>query len=140
MRALLLLLLAASAASAQTGTVAGRVLEADGVTGVIGANVRVEGTTLGAATGLDGNYRIVGVPTGTYSVVASYAGYLAVSIEGVAITNAGMTPLDLTFQTVELGCILTIDDSEIGRPLTSTDVYAGRILSGREVENMPVNR
>ncbi len=141
MRALLLLLLATSTASAQgTGTLAGRVLEADSVTAVIGANVRVEGTTLGAATDIDGNYRITGVPVGTYSVTALYVGYMAVSIEGVVITDAGITPLDLTFQTVGPGCILTIDDSEIGWPLTSTDVYAGRILRGREVENMPVNR
>ena len=58
---------------------------AGGVTGIVtdaqtgeplpGATVRVEGTSLGAATDIEGNYRIVGVPAGAQTLVGSYVGY-----------------------------------------------------------------
>ena len=71
---LFLLALPGIALAQGTGTLAGQVFEADGVTTVIGANVRIGGTSLGAATDIDGNYRINGVPVGTYDITASYAG------------------------------------------------------------------
>jgi iron complex outermembrane receptor protein len=40
-----------------------------------GANVMVEGTDLGAATDVGGNYSISGVSTGTHTVTASFVGY-----------------------------------------------------------------
>ena len=141
MRLLLLsLLLAASSASAQTGTISGTVLEADGVTGVIGANVRVGGTTLGAATDLDGNYRIIGIPVGTYPVTAYYAGYLPTSVNDVTI-EAGTTRT-LTFTRAEgdvtdIGFCFYCD----GPPLITNDaVGQSRILRGRDLENMAVPR
>ena len=83
--AFLLLLIAATPVWAQTGTLAGTVLEADSVTAVIGAIVRIQGTTLGVATDIDGRYRITGIPFGTYPVTASYAGYQTVSVNEVVI-------------------------------------------------------
>ena len=95
---LMLALLAPLAASAQgTGTLAGQVLEADSITAVIGANVRVSGTTLGAATDIDGKYRIIGVPVGSYTVTASYQGYQSQSIQGVEINTGSTRQLDFTF-------------------------------------------
>jgi hypothetical protein len=74
---LLLVLLVASAASvrAQSGTVTGLVTDAQTKQPLIGANVLLVGTTQGAATDLDGNYVITGVPAGTYSVRFSYLGF-----------------------------------------------------------------
>ncbi|GAB5535978.1 MAG: VWA domain-containing protein [Rubricoccaceae bacterium] len=91
-RSLLLaaLALATVSASAQTGTLAGRVLDAAANEGLPGANVIIQGTQLGAATDIDGNYRIIGVPVGTYTVVASYAGYEAQTFHDVPI-NSGTT-------------------------------------------------
>ena len=139
MRAVLLLLLATSAVSAQTGSIAGTVLEADGVTAVIGANVRVGGTTLGAATDLDGNYRIIGVPVGSYDVTASYVGYPSVSASGVVV-EAGTTRT-LAFTLAEGEYTYDCCFCDFGPPLITNDAIGqSRLLTGRDLENMPVTR
>ena len=136
---LALLLLAASSASAQeTGAIAGRILESDGVTSVIGANVRVEGTTLGAATDIDGTYRIIGVPAGTYTVTVSYAGFTPQSIQGAEITAGATRTLSFTMgvgYTNEVwGCVYET-------PMITNDAIGqSRILTGWDLQAMPVNR
>ena len=59
---------------AQTGSVSGSVIDGSGAA-LAGANVMVEGTDLGAATDVGGNYSISGVSTGTHTVTASFVGY-----------------------------------------------------------------
>ena len=59
------------------GTVSGTVTDADG-NALPGANVVVEGTTLGAAATLNGSYS-VSVPNGTYTITASVVGYTSES-------------------------------------------------------------
>ena len=57
-----------------TGTLAGLVTDNFGDP-LPGANVQLEGTALGAATDIDGRYRIIGVPAGTYAVTVSFVGF-----------------------------------------------------------------
>ena len=49
----------------------------DSTTGEVlyGANVWLEGQSLGAATDMDGKYRIVNIPAGSYSLIVRYIGY-----------------------------------------------------------------
>lgn len=137
MRALLLSLLLASAASAQTGTIAGQVFEADGVTGVIGANVRVGRTTFGAATDLDGHYQLVGVPVGSYDITASYVGARPIIVTGVDVEAGRIRGVSFTLNesdTASWGpCIYE-------PPMFTNDAFASRILSRYEIENMPISR
>ncbi len=100
---LLFLLLAAPAAFAQTGTIAGIVVDEDLGETLIGVNVLVEELGTGAATGLDGDYRIPGVPAGTYTLVVSYLGYNSQRITGVTVTE-GTTTVDvaLSEETLEI--------------------------------------
>src|SRR6476660_4333475 len=67
-----LLALAASAQSAATGAIAGRVFNAATKEYVRNAEVRVEGTNLVAYTEEAGYYRIVGVPAGQATVAVTY--------------------------------------------------------------------
>ena len=71
-------------------SVSGTVTDADG-NALFGANVTVEGTSSGAATGADGSYSVDGVASGTYTVTASYIGYesasVSVSVDGAATAN-----------------------------------------------------
>jgi len=62
-------------AQAQPGIVVGRVTDARSGDAVAGASLQVEGTRLGAVTGQDGRYRIVGVPTGTRTIIVLRIGY-----------------------------------------------------------------
>lgn len=63
-----------SSAYAQTGSVSGRVLDEQG-TGIPGATVIVEGTSLGNSANVEGAYSIQNVPAGPHTVVISYVGY-----------------------------------------------------------------
>ncbi len=69
--------------SAQTGTLRGNIIDNDTGEPIIYGNVRLEGTTLGTTTDLDGFFNIADVPVGMYDLVATYVGYdsTAVSIE-----------------------------------------------------------
>jgi TonB-dependent receptor len=94
--AILLLLLGSSTGLAQTGTLVGTVIDEDFSEGVIGANVSIAGTELGAVTDLDGNYRIANIPIGTYEVVFSYIGFATQRITGVEITAGETERIDVT--------------------------------------------
>ncbi len=56
-------------------TLSGRVLDSDTDEPLGGANVSIEGTTLGGTTDANGDYIIYNIPEGTYKVKASYVGY-----------------------------------------------------------------
>nr|BCX01294.1 MAG: hypothetical protein KatS3mg041_1340 [Bacteroidota bacterium] len=79
MRPLLVLLLAilgatSSMAQPATGVLEGRVRSVSGEP-LVGANVLLEGTFLGAAAGADGSFRIERIPAGRYLVRISMIGY-----------------------------------------------------------------
>ncbi len=119
-----------------TGTLAGQVTDNTGAS-LPGANVTVGGTTLGAATDIDGNYRIIGVPVGTYNITASFAGFDSVTQEGVDVSS-GRTR-DLSFELGEDTQELEGITVEFTRPLIERDaVGAPRVISGEDIENLPV--
>jgi outer membrane receptor protein involved in Fe transport len=89
--AALMLAVAASALLAQsTGKISGTVKDAASGEPLIGANVVILGTSLGASTDLDGNYFILNIPTGRYSIQASMIGYQRV-IQRDVIVDIGRT-------------------------------------------------
>ena len=57
-----LLLLTAHLGYAQTKTVSGTVISGEDNLPMIGANVKVKGTTIGQTTDFDGNFKITNVP------------------------------------------------------------------------------
>lgn len=90
-------------AQAQTGAVRGTVLDAETGETIIGANVRLEGTTTGSTTDLDGRYEILNVPQGIYRVVFSYIGYAASTVTDVEVMAGQATRLDVTLRPAALG-------------------------------------
>jgi TonB-dependent receptor len=62
-------------AEAGLGRIVGKIVEKGTNEALIGANVLVKGTMLGAATDLDGKYRIPGVPEGEVVVQVTYMGF-----------------------------------------------------------------
>jgi TonB-dependent receptor len=61
---------------------------------LIGANVFLVGTSLGAATNIDGRYLINSVPAGTFNVKVSYIGYKAKEIS-IVIKEDVVTELNI---------------------------------------------
>ena len=100
---------------AQTGTIAGTVVDGGFGSGLPGASVLVQELGTGAATDIDGNYRVQNVPVGTYTVQFSFIGYGTQTVTDVAVT-AG--------ETVELN----VELSE-GAELAEVVVEAEEILA-----------
>ena len=71
-------------------SVSGTVTDKDSGQPLVGVNVVVEGTTMGAATGSDGSYTVSGVSDGSYTVTAKYIGYAdqsaSVTVSGSSVT------------------------------------------------------
>lgn len=59
----------------QTGSIAGKVVEARSGEPLPGANVILEGTNQGTSAGANGEYEITGIEEGTYTLVARFIGY-----------------------------------------------------------------
>jgi len=88
--------------SAATGRVTGRVVDTKTGEPLIGANVVVEGTSMGSATDLSGNYQIKNIPTGSYTLVATYIGYQTKKITNVKISTGKTERLDIVMSSGSL--------------------------------------
>ena len=62
-------------AQQNTGSIAGRVVEAEGQRPIAEAQIVVVGTTRGARTDADGRYRLTGVPAGTVTLRVARIGF-----------------------------------------------------------------
>lgn len=87
---------------AQTGKIKGKVVDKETGEGLPGANVVVEGTMRGAATDLNGNYLITGVPVGKYTVIATMMGYGKQRFENLEIIDGGIAEANfiLSFEII----------------------------------------
>jgi hypothetical protein len=74
-----------SAASAQTGSLRGIVLDAVTQEPLPSANVQLIGTALGASADVDGKFAITGIPVGTYQLRASLVGYGSIVVSDVIV-------------------------------------------------------
>src|SRR5690606_29950618 len=99
------------------------------------ANVVIEGTQLGAATDIDGNYFIIGVPVGTYSVTASFVGYASQTIEGLQISTGYTTEQNFELGPQELGTIEVVYE----RPIIQRDaIGVPKVVTGEQLANLPI--
>ncbi|MBZ0198355.1 MAG: von Willebrand factor type A domain-containing protein [Ignavibacteriaceae bacterium] len=78
----------------RTGTIEGSVTDAQTGTALIGANVIIEGTRLGAATDVNGYYKIEMAPVGIYTVTARYIGYAQQKKENVVVSVGQSIKID----------------------------------------------
>ncbi|MDB2471116.1 TonB-dependent receptor [Flavobacteriaceae bacterium] len=101
---LILLLLTYGFTSAQTGTLAGSIIDGEFVEPMAFANVIVKGTTIGTTSDFDGKYQLELEP-GTYTIVFSFVGYTTQEITDVVIKEGEVTPLDVTLTTNSLETI-----------------------------------
>lgn len=133
----LLLLAVFGDLSAQTsGKISGTVTDAATGEILLGVNVFISGTTIGAATDLEGTYFILNIPPGEYDLTASMVGYQQTIMRGV-IVHAGRTT-EANFRLSET--ILAMDEvviqavrPDVEKEKTSTSA----IVRFDEVQSLP---
>jgi len=133
---LILSLLPVATLAQTTGKVAGQIVDASTGETLPGATVVVVGTNFGAATDLDGNYFIIGIPAGTYTIQSQFVGYQTQTSLGVSI-NAGYTR-ELNFE-LESGVELEELVIEYERPLIQKDaIGVPKIIDAAALVSLPV--
>ncbi|SMC68123.1 SusC/RagA family TonB-linked outer membrane protein [Pedobacter nyackensis] len=92
---LVLLVLTALGANAQTGALLGKVLDETGLP-LPGASVQIKSLNKNTLTNADGTYKISGLSNGTVSLLISYVGYQSkqesVKINGNTVANFSLKP------------------------------------------------
>ncbi|MDX1740195.1 MAG: carboxypeptidase-like regulatory domain-containing protein, partial [Rhodothermales bacterium] len=92
-----------AAQTSETGTIVGVLVDAENGETLIGANVLIEGTTIGSTTDLDGRYTVASVPTGLHDLVFSYIGYTSQIIRNVEVLAGETTRIDLALSPEAIG-------------------------------------
>lgn len=85
-----------------TGKISGKVIDKNTEEPLLGVNIVIEGTTMGAATNEDGEYFVINIPPGRYNVKALYIGYAIKSITDVLVNVDRTTRLDFELETTVL--------------------------------------
>ncbi len=126
-----------SASAQTTGQLSGVVRDARTGETLPGAAVQIQGTSQGGSTNLDGEYRIIGVRPGTYTLVASYVGYRTATTENVRVnvdltTTTNFEMNDDTVQGEEV--IVTASAELVRRDLTSSEFR----VTSESIDALPV--
>ncbi|MCL4509702.1 MAG: TonB-dependent receptor, partial [Bacteroidetes bacterium] len=120
-----------------TGKLAGRVIDATTKEPLVGASVLIVGSSLGAATDLDGRYVILNVAPGVYTLRASAVGYRPMEITNnrVSLDLTTQVDFDLSESAITTEAVVVIAQ----RPLVQKDMTASTaVIDNREIQALPV--
>lgn len=82
-----------------SGSIAGKIIDKNTNEELIGANVLIEGTTIGASTDIDGKYIIKGLSEGNYTIKVSYISYQTITVKDVNVQSGVMAKLDVSLES-----------------------------------------
>ncbi len=122
-----------------TGKIAGVVIDANTEEPLPGVNVLLEGTTMGAATDLEGVFYIINVLPGEYSVRATMIGYGPVLQQQVLVNADRTTNLNFSLSQA----VLESDEAVViiaDRPLVEQDVASSQSITTADIADaLPVS-
>ncbi len=119
-----------------SGKIKGKVVDAGSGEPLVGANVVVVGTSMGAATNVQGEYTILNIPAGTYTLKTSYVGFQAFTMSNVRV-NEDLTT-DANFQLPAEGVTVGTVEIVATRPLVNKSATnAVRIIDNEFFDKIP---
>jgi outer membrane receptor for ferrienterochelin and colicin len=121
-----------------TGKLSGSVKDAQTGELLVGANIIVVGTDYGAATNVDGNFVILNIPPGNYSVKVSYIGYETSLVTDVQIVVDQTTALQLQLnsESIVVGEVVVVAST----PMVQRDVTSSvSVIRRDQIEALPVS-
>jgi len=121
-----------------TGKIAGFVKDAATGEPLPGCNVLIEGTSLGASCNINGEYFIINVQPGKYTVRATMIGYKIYKVTNIQVIVDLTTEINFLMEptTLEMDEIVVVAQ----RPLIQKDITSKiSIVGADEIINMPVS-
>jgi hypothetical protein len=107
-----------------TGKIAGKVIDAATREPLVGANVTIVGTMMGNSTNADGEFFIINIPPGKYSVRISMIGYEAVIKKDAVVIVDQTTRVDANLNSTNIEGKEVVIIAE--RPVVEKDVTASK--------------
>ncbi|MEJ2196573.1 MAG: carboxypeptidase-like regulatory domain-containing protein, partial [Ignavibacteriaceae bacterium] len=123
------------------GKIYGTITDSTNQSLLIGANVYLTGTSLGASTNLDGEYLISNIPVGTYTVKVSYIGYETKNLDVDVLENKStlldvqLIPEVLEGEEVVITGQALGQASAINQQLTSNTII--NVISEEKIQELP---
>jgi outer membrane receptor protein involved in Fe transport len=124
------------AVAQNTGKIAGTIRDKANNEPLIGANVSVKGTSLGASTDMDGRFFILRVPPGIVDLQVTSVGYQSVTVTGIRVQIDLTAEINVKLEqtSVELeGVTITAEQKMVQKDVTSTR----RTVSQNTIRNTP---
>ena len=121
-----------------TGKIVGRVIDEETGEPLIGANIILKDTRMGAAADISGNFMILNVTPGTYTLIVRMIGYGTVEYKNlrVSIDLTSSVDFSLTTKTLTGEVVIVIGKAPLVRmDLTSSSVS----ISAEQIEALPVD-
>ncbi|MBN1755293.1 TonB-dependent receptor [bacterium] len=119
-----------------TGKIQGNVTDGETGKSIIGANVNVLNQPYGAATDLDGNYFILNLPPGLYSLQITAIGYDTLTVKDVPVYSDRTTEQNFRMSTKAIRGekVVVFDVRPIEQDVTATETK----LTAEAIESQPV--
>ncbi len=121
------------------GTISGKVVDATTGEGLPYASVILEGTTIGAATDLEGKYELK-IEPGTYNVVASYLGYVEM-VKPATVNNNENTEINFELSYGNIMKTVTVSVQASGQIAAINEQLASNkivnVVSAEKMEELP---
>lgn len=129
------LFICARSTFAQNASISGTVLEVGSRQPIEGVTVLVEGTTLGARSRANGTYTILGVPPGTYTVVARRLGYGQQQVANVVVGASQTRRLDFDLDASSMLGTVRVEASQ---PIVDVRAVSSElVLSTQQIMAFP---
>ncbi len=122
-------------AYAQTAKLSGRITDASNGETLPGATVQLVGTTLGATADADGNYVVLNVTPGAYTIRVSYIGYATQNIE-LRLTSDRTTDLNVRLRAEDSQQEELVVESQ--RVVDQNQTASRALVTGEEMQRLPV--
>ncbi|MDA0714316.1 MAG: TonB-dependent receptor [Bacteroidetes bacterium] len=122
-------------ALAQNGTVRGFVYEKTNGEPIIFTNVFLKGTSLGAATDVNGFYQITKVPEGNYTLMVTYLGYDTLK-KSITVPKNGLVTESLYLTQSSINISEVVISAEKQEALTQVQVSVEKITP-KEIKSLP---
>ncbi len=120
-----------------TGKITGVVKDKESGDALPGVNILIEGTSMGATTNAKGEYTILNVPAGVYTVATSMIGYTKLTKQNVRVIPDFTTRLDFEISATSVTGEEQVVVAE--RPLIQKDqTMTMSVTTAEEIKNLPV--
>jgi outer membrane receptor for ferrienterochelin and colicin len=123
--------------AAETGRIAGRVIDSETKAPLIGVSVVVEGTQLGASTDENGRYLISNVSAGSQTVTASYVGYDATRVKDLLVILDQTITLNFNLRStvIQVGTVEVTAERQL---LVRTQASTQRVITTDQFDKLPI--